>query len=201
MWKCKYCLKEFIFDNPSQKANHSRWCELNPERKQYVFNLHLVRSKITKEQIQKRANGIKKAWKNGNYAHVNHATFKGKHHTKESIEKIRQGALNSNHRRLKKNTIKYKGVTLDSSWELALAKRLDNLKIKWIRPLPLKWKDKKGCYHNYFPDFYLPEFNVYLDPKNTFAFNVQKEKINILKNTYSNIIFLKDLKECEEFEI
>ena len=32
MWKCKHCNEEFDFKTTSEKANHSRWCNKNPER-------------------------------------------------------------------------------------------------------------------------------------------------------------------------
>ena len=38
----------------------------------------------------------------------------------------------------------YKDVLLDSSWELALAIRLDELNIKWIRPERIMWIDKNN---------------------------------------------------------
>jgi hypothetical protein len=110
-------------------------------------------------------------------------------------------ALESAHRRLKKNTIVYKGVLLDSSWELELAKRLDFLGISWIRPSPLKWVDGHGKSHNYFPDFYLPAFDLYLDPKNRFALIVQKEKLVKLKKQYKNIKILTSIEECKNFRL
>ena len=99
----------------------------------------------------------------------------------------------------KKNTVKYKGILLDSTWELKLAKRLDELGIEWYRPRPIKWKDKEGISHNYFPDFYLPKYNLYIDPKNKHAYDVQTEKIEILRETYPNILFLTTEIECETY--
>ena len=32
MWKCKHCNNEFDFNTTSEKANHSRWCDYNPNR-------------------------------------------------------------------------------------------------------------------------------------------------------------------------
>lgn len=108
-------------------------------------------------------------------------------------------ALASNHRRLKKGVLYYKGILLDSSWELALAKRLDFLNIEWIRPDPIKWKDDEGIIHNYFPDFYLPKYDLYLDPKNPAAYNSQKEKIDCLKKQLTNLIILVTLDECKTY--
>ena len=33
MWECKHCKKNFDFNNTSEKANHSRWCDSNPDKK------------------------------------------------------------------------------------------------------------------------------------------------------------------------
>ena len=93
----------------------------------------------------------------------------------------------------------YKGVLLDSSWELALAQRLDELNVKWIRPEPIQWHDENGTAHHYFPDFYLPEFDLYLDPKNPAAVKAQKEKLEILKKVLPSLIILETLNECKNF--
>ena len=34
MWKCKHCNNNFSFKSVSEKANHSRWCNKNPNRKE-----------------------------------------------------------------------------------------------------------------------------------------------------------------------
>lgn len=122
-----------------------------------------------------------------------------KKHTEETKQLIKQKALASSHRRLKKGVVDYKGVMLDSSWELALAKRLDELGVGWERPKPLKWTDQHGLTHNYFPDFYLPEYDIYIDPKNPHAVKVQKHKMDVLKSTYHNLIFIYDLNGCKTF--
>ena len=97
--------------------------------------------------------------------------------------------------------VEYNGVMLDSSWELALAKTLDKNNITWIRPESVKWTDDLGVQHNYFPDFYLVDYDIYLDPKNPAAFNVQANKIMALKQQMKNLFFLKTLEECVNFDI
>jgi hypothetical protein len=52
-------------------------------------------------------------------------------------------------------------VFLDSSWEQKLAKSLEEHKIEWERPSFFKLSNGK----RYTPDFYLPKYNLYLDPK------------------------------------
>lgn len=197
--KCKYCNQEFdISDKPSGwMANHSRWCDENPKRTEYSNNMEKARnakknfknqysygavcSEETKEKIRKSSIGRK--------------------HTEDTRQLLSEKALSSPHRRLKKGTVEYKGILLDSSWELALAKRLDELGIKWMRPDPIPWIDTNGVTHNYFPDFYLEDHNLFLDPKNPQAIKVQKEKLDILLLQYPNIVILKSLEECCRYSI
>ena len=75
-----------------------------------------------------------------------------------------------------------KKVLLESSWEVKIALWLDKNKIKWVRPHYLKWIDKNNKTRMYFPDFYLPDSNLYLDPKNPYCMAVDKEKLEYFKN-------------------
>lgn len=205
MKKCKWC--EVSFDTNDKPngwmANHTRWCDKNPNREKYLKKLSEVRSNfINEETREKMKKGVSEAHKRGAYSHVDFGkSFRGKSHKKETIEIIRQKALSSNHRRLRKGTVEYFGVLLDSSWELALAIRLDELKIKWVRPKPIKWVDENNLEHNYFPDFYLTDYDVFLDPKNPAAYQNQIEKIEKLKKTIPNLIFIQSLNECKNFRI
>lgn len=60
---------------------------------------------------------------------------------------------------------KYKGVKLDSSWELAYAKYLDENNISWTRPKQSFSYEFKGKKRRYYPDFYLVDENVYVEIK------------------------------------
>jgi hypothetical protein len=126
-------------------------------------------------------------------------TFLGKNHSAEVKELIREKALLSNHRRLRKKMIEYNGVMLDSTWELELAQRLDEQNIRWERPKPIRWSDSEGILHNYFPDFFLPDYNLYLDPKNPHAYNVQKKKIDQLKKQLTNLVILTNIEDIRTF--
>lgn len=50
---------------------------------------------------------------------------------------------------------------LDSYWELKVANSLDKHNIKWSRPNKFILSDGRS----YTPDFYLVDYNIYLDPK------------------------------------
>jgi hypothetical protein len=201
--ECKWCRECFNMEDKPKgfMANHSRWCVKNPNKDDYMKTLSKNRESITEESRKLAGKAVSKAWENGSYSHVKFNTFQGKTHTEEAREKIRKAQLSLTYRRLRKGVIEYKGIKLDSSWELELAKRLDELQIKWIRPEPIKWVDKNGHERNYFPDFYLEDYDLYLDPKNPAAYQNQIEKIEILKKVIPNLKFILSLKECKEFNI
>jgi hypothetical protein len=86
-------------------------------------------------------------------------------------------------------------VCLQSSYEKICSDILNELKIKWIRPKALIYNNKK-----YFPDFYLTDYNVYLDPKNDFLYNKDLEKINnVIKENKVKIFILKKENLNKEF--
>lgn len=188
--------------NTSQKANHSRWCQDNPKRSTYCKADHLQ----TEDVIKKRTEGIKKAHKDGKYANVVRTGNVGYKHTDACKALISQKALASKHRRLVRSVREYvkkdgTSVMLDSSWEEALARRLDETGVEWIRPDPIEYTGLDSRKHNYFPDFYLPEHDLYLDPKNPAAVNAQKDKLDILLNMMNNLIIIETLKECQQYQL
>jgi hypothetical protein len=203
---CQYCNLSFDNLTTPERANHSRWCQHNPKRS-YYCEKNSAKQMQTVEAIKKRTQGIKQAHAIGRYVNAAKKGVDTKKkngtltHTAESIELIRQKALASSHRRLKRKMIEYNGIWLDSTWELELAKRLDELKIKWYRPAPIKWVDHNNTTHNYFPDFYLPDYDLFLDPKNPQAYRVQENKIKILLEQYKNLVIIRTLKDCKDFQL
>lgn len=213
---CKYCktiiTKSF---NLNLIANHHRWCIKNPNRNIFLEktkNLSYQRSKITKESLEKMKQKIKNLHKEGKYKNsykkiietkIKNGTLKHNEKTKKILS---EKAKNSKHRRLVKSTRFYKtkkgfDILLDSSWEEILAKRLDDLNIIWIRPESIEYIDKNGEKRRYFPDFYLPAYDIYIDPKNKIAMEKQRDKIDILKKSIKNLMFLTSKTDCENFSI
>jgi hypothetical protein len=202
---CKFCNKDFSTMNTSERANHTRWCDKNPKKPEYVSRASEKR-KLENYKNTNRQNQFTKAKKEGRKIESKskgkpNLHWKGRTHSESSKQKISQKALASSHRRLRKGVIQYNGILLDSSWELELAKRLDFLKISWIRPDPIPWIDEQGVKHNYFPDFYLPEHKIFLDPKNPQALKVQIKKIETILSQYNNIIIIESLEKCKNFSL
>jgi len=87
----------------------------------------------------------------------------------------------------------------DSSWEDAMAIRLDELNINWDRPKAIQY-ELDGKLRNYFPDFYLPDYDLYLDPKNPYCYEQQKAKLEIVSKMI-NLKIITSLIECKQFNI
>lgn len=201
---CKYCEKSFdIAMTANERANHSRWCEQNPKRDEYKKTNSNCSQLRTAEAKAKRISSLKKAHADGKYDERN-AKQKGNPgtpHTEKTKQLLREKALASKHRRLRRNRIEYKGIWLDSTWEYELAKRLDELEIKWLRPDPIQWIDDQGIKHNYFSDFYLKDYDLFLDPKNPQAIKAQRKKLERLLTQHTNIIIIDTLEKCKNFKI
>lgn len=201
---CKYCNISLDSMDTSKRANHSRWCKLNPKHREYITALTSCR-----ENIVNRRNQFVKAKDEGRTIPQGTQTGKlgtmlGKKHSVETKKLQKEKALASPHRRLVRSIREYTKkdgsiVKLDSSWEEALAIRLDAIDIKWTRPNPIRWIDESGVFHNYFPDFYLVDFDVYLDPKNPYAIKAQKNKIKCLTEQIKNLIIITSLEDCNQF--
>lgn len=85
----------------------------------------------------------------------------------------------------------YKNMQFDSNWEIEMAILLDKNNIIWEQPkIAVLWKDNMGKERKYFPDFFLPDYNIFLDPKNPIVISKQKEKLDavekIIKLLYGN---------------
>ena len=100
---------------------------------------------------------------------------------------------------------KEKEILLESSWEHEIAKWLDQLGIIWIRPKPIKWFDTTtNRIRLYYPDFYLPEKNLYLDPKNPTALVLSLNKMNTVEKliplVYGSVEHIKEMVSNPELE-
>ena len=80
--------------------------------------------------------------------------------------------------------LRYKGIWFDSKWEVQVAQSLDDNNIKWERPSKgFVWNEAGS---KYYPDFYLPDYDVYLDPKNDYL--IKKDTVKITESQRRNNI-------------
>lgn len=127
--------------------------------------------------------------------------YKTKKNKQKFCSKTCFGKYNARQRKLGGHTSKLKiyyttkegkTVYLQSSYELKVAENLDENNIKWERPKFLFWEDEKKIKHRYYPDFYLIDFNIYLDPKNDYLIKKDKEKIQRVEQQNNVKVFVLD---------
>ena len=101
---------------------------------------------------------------------------------------------------MRNSGILYNGSKLDSSYEVEVAKSLDDNNITWTRPERIPYHYADGSLHYYTPDFYLPDYDVYLDPKNDYLIEhvneftgmTDVEKIQRVMNEHNIKIIILD---------
>ncbi len=95
----------------------------------------------------------------------------------------------------------YKGISMDSSWEVMVAEWLDEQKINWIRDrtLKFKWNDENNIIHHYYPDFFLPDLDLYIDPKNKYLMEKDLYKINKVKDTYKIDLICGEIESIKQY--
>lgn len=79
-------------------------------------------------------------------------------------------------------------VHLQSSYEKRTADILNDLNIRWIRPKFLRYGSKK-----YFPDFYLVDYDIYIDPKNNYL--IAKDASKIMMASRENGVRIEVISE------
>lgn len=84
-------------------------------------------------------------------------------------------------------------VNLQSSYEVKVAQSLDEQQIDWIRPSYITYI-QDDVEKRYYPDFYLPDYDLYLDPKNDYLIENDIEKIRLVEeqNNITVVVLNKD---------
>jgi len=88
-------------------------------------------------------------------------------------------------------------VIMDSTWEVMMANRLNELDIKWVRDpkMKLEYKTRGGRSRNYIPDFYLPDLDIYIEVKGYWTDAAKHKMKDIIKRNPGKICILESLAE------
>ena len=196
MFICQYCGKEY--KNKKALVQHEIRCKLNPNK----IDLSYIKSGHSKGH--KGGNQFTKAKEEGREIIISEETrkklgnyWRGKTHTEEEKQKISKGmklAVQkypesyscSNVCGRVKHYI-YNGFKIDGKWELEVAKYLDSKNIKWIKPIKGFEYIWNNDIHIYYPDFYLPEYDYYIEVK-----GYQRERDLCKWNSVERLIIIKD---------
>lgn len=94
----------------------------------------------------------------------------------------------------------YKNILFDSKWEYDLALWLDNHNIIWERSRKIffRWTDPEGKNRRYTPDFYLSQFDIYLDCKNSYLMKIDAPKIRRVRKKHKIILITGSLKHIKK---
>lgn len=189
--KQKYCSRDCVnaafsgAGNPAYgktyrtKDSNPEWCEKisktskereinkgdkngmkNPEAAKKVS---VTRSKKFKNDpsFRKKVSAyVRKAWADGKFNHVAVGKCKWYDHTKFD------GTL----------------IKLQETWEVVFAQHLDSLQLEYeAHKGYIRYIDLNGSERSYYPDFYIPMWNSYVDVKGAFFTDLQKHKFDMIK--------------------
>ena len=159
--QCKFCLKDY--SSIRSKSQHEWRCDDNPNRKitqnQYTKakRLGLPRPEISEKTRLKLAAGASKQIKSDG--------FKERHSISMKLAvKNNPDSYSVSRIAGRRNKIDYDGITFDSPWEVNFYAWGKEKKIQVernSRGFPYTWKGER----TYFPDFYLPELDLYVEVK------------------------------------
>jgi hypothetical protein len=200
MLYCSYC------NRPAQTTNsnsqHELYCKSNPNKKKKISSFGMLGKKGTNQYIKGTAKPLteegreKIRLKNKNRIWDEKARQKHSDSMKRAVEKNPESYTSSNRGRTKQ--IIYNGICFHGSWELKFYQWCENKKIKIVRNnkgFKYIWNGER----TYFPDFYLPEHDTYIEVKgykterdnakweqfpNKLITVVKKDIIDIIKNSY-----------------
>ena len=200
MLLCKYCQQEC--KNENSLRNHERLCKENPNKQMHPRgNLGKVgwNKGLTAEndaRVFKNTESLKRQ------RSINGSNWLGKTHSEatKNLMSIKACTRLQKNSKYSKNIEYIPGVILESTYEVRTAEILDALNIKWIKVRTgYIWNDD-GKQRRYIPDFYLPEYDLFLDPKNDYLIEKDKRKINSAMEINSiTVIVLSDNQISKEY--
>jgi hypothetical protein len=176
---CRFCEK--ICKNDNSLRNHERLCNKNPDRTVIVSNFFEYNKK-RKKLVIKGTNQFVKSKELGlplpivseeTRKKISEASKKRvwtEEQRKKHSESMKMAVKNHPDSYTKNNVVgrvknlEYNGVKLKGKWELIVAQWLDENKIKWeheTKSFEYKWNGIR----NYYPDFYLPDFDFFIEVK------------------------------------
>lgn len=173
--ECQHCGR-MLADQAAAKAKHEKSCKENPSREP-------APNQWTSGEFQFSSDSRRK---------MSQAASRRRHsaETKEKLSAVaKQRKLGGQYSR---NTIYHNGLILHSSYELELAESLDLNGVRYERGMSFRYMGADGQDHRYYPDFYLPDYDVYLDPKNDFLIEKDKDKIQRVMDQNGVVVLVLD---------
>jgi hypothetical protein len=202
---CQFCDRE----TQSKKGNgyHQRYCSNNPNKEKHkaksdkwVESMNKRKGQGTNQHTKSKLLGLPKPIYDRSNLPLSGCCAASKEQLSIWAKEGKTGGYKENAGRSKKfrvNDSFGKQVVLQSSYELRCSEILNSLDIDWIRPKHLKWDNGSK---KYFADFYLPKYDIYLDPKNNYKAKVDKDKIeSVIKENSVRVYIISEKQLTEEY--
>ena len=210
--ECRYCGS--LRKNDNSLRNHERLCRHNPNKQQLESNFKEYNNRVKSGEIVRiYTNQFTKAKALGL------PTPEVSSETREKIsvagkkriwtEEDRERQSNSMKRAVEKypesysaknvcgrtKLVEYRGYTLNGKWELIVARWLDDCNISWTNSIQQEiYYEWQGKQHRYFPDFYLPEKDLYVEVK-----GYERDRDRAKWKVVTNLLVLK-AKEIQQIQ-
>lgn len=192
-WVCKEC--DRVFDTRQATTSHIYRAHVIPG--QSTGGGHVIGVPAWNKGLTKDTDARVKKYSDSQKGKI--GTFKGKTHSENAKRKISQfQSINNTGGKCK--WFKVAGQNVQGTWERDIALKFEELGIEWKKLKTLQhtfdyvMDDKIRCYT---PDFYLPEYDLYLEVKGR-RWGRDREKMDIVIKTYpnTNIVII----EKQEYE-
>ena len=200
-----------MFEKQVQKAIHLRWHHNKSLPSEKLLRARAEFSRINLEKIKCKCPfcGLEREMAKNVFAkhkkyckqNPNAKPWKSHPQSEETKKKLSEIGLKNNYRRLMRKTQEYHGILYDSSWEVEMAKRLEFLGETFERPKkPISYIGVDGKQHHYFPDFWIPRIQKFIETKNSYLYE-NDSKVQILKSTRDDIIWITSLDQISCFTL
>lgn len=190
----KVCCSEFYSQCPSLRKKNSAGLKkahnegrlkgwpISNEKRAWSKGL----TKETDERINKIAENLKNRYKNGEI--IPH--FKGKHHSKETKERIsikRTDYIHNADTHVKWFIVSngQKELKVQGTWERDVANKLTELGVQWTRKSLIY-----DGFRRYTPDFYLPDLNIFIEVKGFLKKHDIEKTIKVLQEHRIDLRFI-----------
>lgn len=197
---CAYCGCDYMSPPMTEvtfnKRNYVKHCDQH-KLIPYCWNRGLC--KQTDSRVKHYGNTHKSRILDGSIT----PSFTGRFHTEESKLKISESSMQG--RTGENKFCKYyeifskcqnQSVLAQGSWQYKYAQYLNRINLNWIksRTISLSYITQDNTVHKYYPDFYLPDSDEYIEIKGYFSLS-DKTKMQLVEKYNPNVKIIILMKE------